>query len=104
MKPIKEERLIQFAGEYGNEALKELLSIISDVKADTGISNGDDTQGIVALIEEKGASNNETCKNRAKRFRASKVLPSEFRRKIERSHNHREPLCIWITSKNITRW
>jgi hypothetical protein len=52
MKTIKEERLTQFAGKYGNEALKELLSIISDVKADIGVNNGDDTQVIVALIEK----------------------------------------------------
>jgi hypothetical protein len=48
---VKEEKLMQFAGKYGNEALKEVLSIISDMKADAGVDNSDDTQGIVSLIE-----------------------------------------------------
>jgi hypothetical protein len=49
---IIEERLLQFAGKYGNEALKEVLNIISDVREDGGTHDGDDTRGICALIEK----------------------------------------------------
>jgi hypothetical protein len=52
---LKNEKLMQFASKYGNEALKEVLSIISDMKVDADVSNSDDTQGIVSLIE-KGTS------------------------------------------------
>jgi hypothetical protein len=48
----KEEKLMTFAAKYGNEALKEVLSIISDVKADVGVNYGNDTKGIVSLIEK----------------------------------------------------